>query len=240
MGTEGGLTTFLVLELVFEVITQENGCGDVVERGSFSSRRGIHFCHGLGRLPAGQPLVYEFHFDAQIFLQSCGEERRFIRHGACFTAHVQRMAHEDTRNTMLPANFAQAPQIVTAIGACEGDERLRGDAEFVGEREADSLSAIVHRQNAARFGSRGCGHTDIPRAFEVRHIPIIILEVLSMWCIERRWIRVRGRARFFPTGAKSPLVSFLCRGRSAGITVRSAGGIGGDRCALGDLRGRRQ
>jgi hypothetical protein len=50
---------------------------------------------------------------------------------------------------MLPANFAQAPQIVAAIGACEGDERLRGDAEFIGKRQADSLSAVVNRQKAA-------------------------------------------------------------------------------------------
>jgi len=52
--------------------------------------------------------------------------------------------------------------------------------------------------------------------------------------------RVGGRVRFFPTGARSRRLSFPCRGRSAGIIVRSAGATGADRCDLRGLRGRRR
>jgi hypothetical protein len=61
------------------------------------------------------------------------------------------MAHEDTRNGMLPANLAQAAQIVAAIGAQEGGERLGGEAEFVRKCKTDSLAAIIDRQDTSRF-----------------------------------------------------------------------------------------
>src|ERR1700691_4107270 len=55
------------------------------------------------------------------------------------------MAHENTRNGMLPANLAQAAQIVAAIGAQEGGERLGGEAEVVRKCKTDSLVARIRR-----------------------------------------------------------------------------------------------
>ncbi|MFY9642266.1 MAG: hypothetical protein WAK07_15405, partial [Rhodomicrobium sp.] len=51
-------------------------------------------------------------------------------------------------------NFAEAAKIVAAIHAVENQERLRRELQFVGESQADSLAAIVNRQNSARPGFR--------------------------------------------------------------------------------------
>jgi hypothetical protein len=65
---------------------------------------------------------------------------------------MQRVAHEDTRDALFSANIAEAAEIVAAIRALQHQERLRGYLHFVGDSEADSLAAVVERQNPAKLG----------------------------------------------------------------------------------------
>src|ERR1700675_3312705 len=67
---------------------------------------------------------------------------------------MQRVAHEDTRDALFSANFAEAAEIVAAIHAFQDQKRLCRELQFVGESQADSLAAIVNRQNSARPGFR--------------------------------------------------------------------------------------
>ncbi|MGA7916194.1 MAG: hypothetical protein WCA00_13220 [Candidatus Acidiferrales bacterium] len=88
--------------------------------------------YDLLRLPSSQPFIREFHFDSQLLLQARRKVCRFIRHFARFTRDMHRVAHENTRDTLLSANFSQAVEIVAAIRARESDKRLRRHLELVG------------------------------------------------------------------------------------------------------------
>src|SRR5271156_4580646 len=70
---------------------------------------------------------------------------------------MQRVAHEDTRDALFSANLAEAAEIVAAIHAFQDQKRLRRELQFVGESQADSLAAVVNRQNPARPGFRRGG-----------------------------------------------------------------------------------
>ena len=131
--------------------------------------------HRLCCLPAGEPLVGEFDGEAQIFLNARGKRGRFVRHFAGFAGDVQRMAHDDTRDAVCRANAAESCEIAAAILALENLQRAGGEAELVGNGEADALAAVVEREDALRratgrrYGWRGLGHRVFERNESVNH-----------------------------------------------------------------------
>jgi hypothetical protein len=86
------------------------------------------------------------------------------------------MAHEDTRNTMLSANFTQAPQIVAAVRAGECDERLGSKAELVRKSQTNPLAAVIKRKDPTCLGAASFRHTNVPRPRSKSHIAFIIRE----------------------------------------------------------------
>src|ERR1700735_52776 len=114
--------------------------------------------------------------DPRSFLQSSREKRRFVRHEAGLAGHVQRMAHEDTRNAMLSANFTQAPQVVAAVCAEECNKRLGSKAKLVRKGETDPLAAIIKSKDPTWRVAASFRHTNVPRPRSKSHIAFIIRE----------------------------------------------------------------
>ncbi len=64
-------------------------------------------------------------------------------------AHVQRIAHQYQCDVVVGSQFRQARQILANVGALEGFQALRGDAEFVAERQSDAPFAQIEGQDSA-------------------------------------------------------------------------------------------
>jgi hypothetical protein len=134
---------------VFEIITQQNGGGYVVDGfapgGSAASSQG----NGLAGFPAREALVHHFGPDMKSLSEARGEARCFGGHIARFAGDMEGITDNDVPNRVAHAQFAQALQIGEAIFAHDYGERLRRQTQLVGKGKPNSLAAIVHRKNAA-------------------------------------------------------------------------------------------
>src|ERR1700735_4942032 len=110
------------------------------------------------------------------FPKQSREKPRSARHEAGLAGHVQRMAHEDTRNAMLSANFTQAPQVVAAVRAEECNKRLGSKAKLVRKGETDPLAAIIKSKDPTWRVAASFRHTNVPRPRSKSHIAFIIRE----------------------------------------------------------------
>jgi len=63
---------------------------------------------------------------------------------------MQRMAHENTHNSVLGANISKVAKEFAAVLAMENHERPGGALKVVGDGETDALRAVVNGQNPPR------------------------------------------------------------------------------------------
>jgi hypothetical protein len=104
-----------------------------------------------------EALVEEVHGEGGVdganrFHESIGEGQSLEGLGAGGAVGVKGIADEEDFYFVLADEAGDGFEVGAEIGAVEGEEGLRGEAEGVGDGEADALVADVERENA------GCRH----------------------------------------------------------------------------------
>lgn len=79
-----------------------------------------------------------------------GECLGLCRLRACGAVGVERVADDEDFDVVLADEAGDGLEVGAERGAVEGEERLRGEAEGVGDGEADAAVANVEREDAMR------------------------------------------------------------------------------------------
>ena len=144
-----------------QIISQDNGGGDVVERRLFPfggapggiAARAVSGTRGgqrLVRFPRTQPLIHHFHGKAKGFLDARRKTLRFFRHFARRAVQVQRQPNDNEANSLLANQFAQPGEIAAPVDPGLGRVRPGSHAKFIRERQSQPLFSIVDRENHTR------------------------------------------------------------------------------------------
>lgn len=143
-----------------EPALQDEDGGDLVD-DIFSVARtaadGVEMAVGLGGTEALIPQMDgELKFGAEIV----GEF--FRREGARATVagEMNGPSNDNRRAGVAPQQAAQRAQIVARIGMDDGEQRLRGQAELIGDGNTNAARAVIEAENARdrlRRGRRGRG-----------------------------------------------------------------------------------
>lgn len=105
----------------------------------------------------GEALVPEVDGEAEVLAQLLGEGGGFFGLATGVAGHVQRVAEDDLFDFELADDVVEGVEVVAAALAADGFEPLRGDAEGVGDGEADGAGAGVEAEDAAGQGRVGHG-----------------------------------------------------------------------------------
>jgi len=101
---------------------------------------------GLG---GRQPLVPEVNRQAELLAQFFREDPHLLRLGTFGSTHAQGQADHDFLDLVLANHLSELVEVVALIAALEGFEALGGDAEGVGDGDADAAGANVEAEDAA-------------------------------------------------------------------------------------------
>lgn len=104
-------------------------------------------------LEGGEALVEEMVGEGGVLAaELSGEGLRFrgLRTGAA--VGVERVAYDEGVDAVLADKARDGFKVGAQSGAVQGEERLRGEAEGIGQRQADAAVADVQREDAS------CGH----------------------------------------------------------------------------------
>jgi len=105
---------------------------------------------GVG-VVGGEALVEEMVGEGGVcFAEGVGEGEGFEGLGARGTVRVEGIADEEGIDVVLADEAGDGFEVGAEIGTVEGEERLGGEAEGVGDGEADALVADVEREDAWR------------------------------------------------------------------------------------------
>lgn len=107
------------------------------------------------RLRRRQPLVPKMHDDRELRPQFFGEGLRLGRLRTLVARHIQRVADDRLGNMMLAKDAGDGLHLRAPVRAMEREERLRGEAEWIGERNADAPVADIEAGDARR---KHCGN----------------------------------------------------------------------------------
>ncbi len=81
--------------------------------------------------------------------EALGEARCLCGHFGWSAVKAERQADDDAAHLMLAGEQTKPAEVVAAICACKRYKRTRGDAQLIGNREAEALAAVVNRKDAA-------------------------------------------------------------------------------------------
>ena len=90
-----------------------------------------------------------------------GEGLSFGRLGAGGAVGVEWVADEEDFDAVLAYEAGDGFEVGAEVGAVDGEERLRGEAEGIGEGEADAAVADVESEDAGGFGGGGFHETSV-------------------------------------------------------------------------------
>ncbi len=117
---------------------------------------------GLG---GGEALVPEMDGDGELGAEVFGEGLGLGGLRTLVAGHVERVADDGLGDVVLAEDAGDGLEVRAAAGAMQREERLRGEAEGVGERDADAAVADVEGGDAgreirrfSRAGLGGFGH----------------------------------------------------------------------------------
>jgi hypothetical protein len=104
-------------------------------------------------LVGGEALVPEADRKAGEFRQIVSEGLRFGSAGALGAGEVERMADHDSGYAEPPRQARQGAQVIARIAfPLQGEDRLGGEAQFVGNGDADAPGADVEAEVARWLG----------------------------------------------------------------------------------------
>ena len=131
-----------------ETFEQNNGGQPVDGLRAFFNADAAFAKHALG-LYGGEAFVPQLNRDGGGGGKAVTEFAGVCGTAPFVPAHVQRVAHQYQCDVVLGSQFRQAVQILTNIGPLKGFQTLRGDAEFVAERQSDAPFAQIQGQDSA-------------------------------------------------------------------------------------------
>jgi len=105
----------------------------------------------------GEALVPEMNGELEMLAQVLGEGLDFFGLCAFGSAHAQGKADDDFPHVILTDDAVQVSEVAALVLTLEGFEALGGDAERVGDGDADAAGTDVEAEDAAR-GRRFRGH----------------------------------------------------------------------------------
>src|SRR5271165_2423466 len=110
---------------------------------------------GFGR---GETFVPKMNGEAEAFLQVVGEGPHLFRLGSFRAAHAQRESDHDLPYIVVTNHALEVGEVVALVPALESFKTLGGDAEEIGDGDADAAGADVEAEYAAMgsvsFGGR--------------------------------------------------------------------------------------
>ncbi len=133
-GVEPGLKDEHGGDLIDDSIAADGGVADVVEMAM-----------GLG---GGEALVPEVHDEGELCAELFGEGLRLGGLRALVAGHVERVADDGFQHMVFAEDAGDGLHVRAAMGAVEREEGLRGEAERVGEGDADPAVADVEGDDA--------------------------------------------------------------------------------------------
>ena len=138
---------------------EENGGGDLIDEvfavkagtGGASSGAGGSIEAGVG-LEGGEALIEEMVGEGRVLAAELGGEGlRFCGLRARAAIGVEREAYDEGVDVVLADKARDRFEVGAQSGAMKGEERLRSEAEGIGQRQADAAVANVQREDAS-FG----------------------------------------------------------------------------------------
>ncbi len=140
---------------VEEGLQDEDG-GELVDDGAAVAAGGVaggvEMAVGLG---GGEALVPEVDGEAEVGAELLGEGLRLGGLWALVAGHVQGIADDGFGGGVLAQDAGDGFHVGAGVGAVQGEERLRGVAERVGDGDADAAVANIEGEDAGD-GAVGC------------------------------------------------------------------------------------
>ena len=106
---------------------------------------GVEMAMGLG---GGEALVPEVDGEGEGSAERFGEGVGFGGLGADVAGHVERIAEDDGGAAEFAEQAAEGFEVLLRVFADQGEDGLRGEAELVGDRDADAAVAEIEAQEA--------------------------------------------------------------------------------------------
>jgi UPF0755 protein len=96
----------------------------------------------------GEALIPEVDRESECFAEGCGERLGFGGLGAHITGKVEGITEDDSGAVVFAEQAAEGFEILAEILADQGEHRLRGEAQLVGDSDADAACAEVKAEQA--------------------------------------------------------------------------------------------
>jgi hypothetical protein len=137
---------------VEETLQDENGSDLVDDSAMFGARasRGMQVAMGFG---GGKALVPEVDGQAGFVAQELGESLSLRGLGTLISGHVEGVADDDLGAAVFADEAGERFEVPLAVGAREGEDGLRGEAERVGDSDANAAVSDVEAYQPGGSGS---------------------------------------------------------------------------------------
>jgi hypothetical protein len=150
---------------VEERLQDENG-GNLVDDSLALATCGVSACVEMAvGLGGREALVPKMHGEAELGAEVFGEGLGFGGLRTLVAGHVKRIADDCFCYVVLAQDTGDGLQVRAAGGAVQGEQRLRGVAQRVGDGDADAPVAYVEGDDAADQGAglvfRGIGFSGV-------------------------------------------------------------------------------
>ena len=100
------------------------------------------------RLRCGEALIPEMYGDGELCTKLFCEGLSLGRLWALVAGHVERVADDGLEDVMFAKDSGDGFEVGAAVGSMQCEERLRGESEWVREREADAPVAYVEANDS--------------------------------------------------------------------------------------------
>jgi hypothetical protein len=101
-------------------------------------------------LGGGEPFVPQRDRNSGLALKILGQALRLEGLRADIARHVQRIAHHHLGAAIFPHDPGQGVHVLSPVLAHDGEDRLRRQPQFVGNRYSDAAVSNIQAQDAAR------------------------------------------------------------------------------------------
>lgn len=131
---------------------QDERGGDLIDDAAVILPGMTRFIENLVRFLRGEALVPEVDRQAGQCAQLCGKSLRFSGAGALFAGEMQRIPHHDPGDAVAAGQPAKGAKVLAWIAfTFQGQHRLRGEAQLVGDGHADAFRSHIEGEVARQL-----------------------------------------------------------------------------------------